>query len=252
MTNIATSWADGPLLAFDLETTGTDTAQDRIVTATVISILPGDPPDVRTWLADPGVEIPAAAAEVHGISTEHAREHGRDGSAVVADVAAALQQLWTPGTPLCAFNASFDLSLLDAELRRHHDRSLVVSGPVVDPRCIDKQLDRYRRGKRTLGALCEHYRVRLDAAHDSAADALAAARLAWRLAKDNPDDIGTRDPADLHDLQITWYRDQQHDFADYLAKRAAAAQDPTEAEELTLRSEAVRGEAENWPLTPVG
>lgn len=72
MNDFAASWADGPLLAFDLETTGTDTNADRIVTATVISIAPGKSPDIRTWLADPGVEIPAEATEVHGVSTDYA------------------------------------------------------------------------------------------------------------------------------------------------------------------------------------
>ncbi|KAA5834296.1 DNA polymerase III subunit epsilon [Saccharopolyspora hirsuta] len=248
MINSAPSWADGPLLAFDLETTGTDTAHDRIVTATVISIVPGRAPDVRTWLADPGVEIPDGAAEVHGITTEHAREHGRDAAEVVAEVAGALAGPWCESTPLCVFNAPFDLSLLDAELRRHHGRDLELAGPVVDPRCLDKHLDRYRRGKRTLGDLCTHYRVRLDAAHDSASDALACARLAWRLAKAYPAKIGTRPLAELHRDQIAWHRADQHAFADHLERLARRADDPAEVDQLHRRAADVRANAEGWPL----
>ncbi|WP_243787681.1 exonuclease domain-containing protein [Saccharopolyspora gloriosae] len=248
MSNSASSWADGPLLAFDLETTGTDTDTDRIVTGTLISIRPGEAPRVRTWLADPGVEIPAEAAEVHGISTEHAREHGHQAAQVTAEIAEALTAQWDESRPLCVFNAPFDLSLLTSELRRHHGRALELTGPVVDPRCLDKRLDRYRKGKRTLGALCEHYRVRLDAAHDSAADALACARLAWRLAKTYPAEIGTRPPARLHEDQTGWHRDQQHDFAEFLERQATRAADVAEADGLRSRAAQVRSRSEYWPL----
>ncbi|MEU6132343.1 exonuclease domain-containing protein [Saccharopolyspora sp. NPDC047091] len=250
MTNPTSSWADGPLLAFDLETTGTDTGTDRIVTGTLISIVPGRDPQVRTWLADPGVEIPAEAAEVHGISTEHAREHGRPAAEVAAEIAEFLTDAWHPTRPLCVFNAPFDLSLLDAELRRHHGRKLEVTGPVVDPRCLDKRFDRYRKGKRTLGALCEHYRVRLDSAHDATADALACARLAWRLAKNHPDEIGTRVLTALHEDQTGWHRDQQHDFAGFLDRQADRATDTAEADGLRARAADVRARAEHWPLAP--
>ncbi|GAA3366567.1 hypothetical protein [Saccharopolyspora gregorii] len=101
-----------------------------------------------------------------------------------------------------------------------------MTGPVVDPRCLDKRFDRYRKGKRTLGALCEHYRVRLDSAHDATADALACARLAWRLAKTHPDEIGTRALAALHEDQTGWHRDQQHDSPGSSTARPTAPPTP--------------------------
>ncbi|MFR9729831.1 exonuclease domain-containing protein [Saccharopolyspora sp. MS10] len=250
--NNSACWADGPLLAFDLETTGIDVEHDRIVTATVVAIEPGRAPEVRTWLADPGVDIPAEASEVHGISTEHARAHGQPAARVVADVVDLLARTWNAETPLCAFNAPFDLSLLRAELHRHHDGELRLGGPVVDPRCIDKQLDRYRKGKRTLSALCEHYRVRIDAAHDSAEDALAAARLAWRLAKTYSTQIGTRPLDELHRDQAGWNRDQQLDFADYLDRQARRPGTTDEdAAALRARADGIRARAEHWPLLPL-
>lgn len=242
------SWADGALLALDFESTGTDTAHDRIVTATLISIDPGQPPDIRTWLAKPEVEIPAAATAVHGITTDHARQHGQNAADVAAEVSEALAARWQRSTPLCVMNAPFDLSLLDAELRRHHQRGLEISGSVVDPRCIDKRLDRYRKGKRTLSDLCTHYRVPLNDAHDSTADALACARLAWRLAKTFPAQIGTRTPDDLHRDQISWHHAQQHDFASFLERQADRANDPDEAAELRRRAADVRARAKGWPL----
>lgn len=248
MASLSASWADGPLLAFDLETTGLDTATDRVVTATVISIVPGRSPRIRTWLADPGIEIPAEATEVHGISTDHARRHGRAAATVIAEVADALVAVWRATTPLCVFNAPFDLSLLHAELHRHQQRDLVLAGPVLDPLCIDRQIDRYRKGKRTLAALCTHYRVRLDDAHSSAGDALATARLIWRLARKYPDQVGAVPLAELHAHQIGWHRDQQQSFAGYLERLADQADDPVEADQLRQRAADVRADARSWPL----
>lgn len=248
MNDSATSWADGPLLALDLETTGTDTETDRIVTATLVSVTPGSPAESTSWLADPGIEIPGESTEVHGIDTEHARTHGRPVGTVVAEITEALAARWSPTTPLIAFNASFDLSLLDAESRRHLGSALPISGPVVDPLCMDRHVDRYRKGKRTLSALCEHHRVQAGEAHTSAGDAIAAARLAWRLAKSYPEQLGQVEPRALHHQQVEWYRAQTRGFAGYLEKQAGKTDDEAEAERLRTRAAQVRVEAEGWPL----
>lgn len=234
-------------MAFDMESTGVDPTTDRLVTASLVVISPGQQPRVRTWLADPGVEIPAEASAVHGISTEHARAHGQPAAVVVAEVAEALTTAWNPDVPLCVFNAPFDLSLLAAELWRHHRREFAVTGPVVDPMCLDRHLDRYRKGKRHLEALCAHYQVRLDQAHTSAGDALACARLAWRLAQRFPTEVGQVPLAELHQSQAEWHREQTHSFAGYLDRLAARADDPAEAQKLRDRAAGERADADQWP-----
>ncbi|GAA2669060.1 MULTISPECIES: exonuclease domain-containing protein [Actinosynnema] len=250
------SWADGPLLALDLETTDVEPRRDRIVTASVVVITPGAEgarPDVevRTWLADPGVPIPASATAIHGISTEQARAEGRPVGEVVAEVEALLGELWTPSTPLCAFNAPFDLTMLDAELLRHHGRSLRVSGPVVDPLCVDRALDRQRVGKRTLGAVCEHHGVRLEGAHTSAGDALAAARLAWKLARVHPVEMGGIPLAELHERQVGWFREQELVYAAGVDRRIElAVAEGRDSSWLRRRAAAVRRNAESWPVLP--
>ena len=98
----APSWVTGPLLGFDTETTGVDPLGDRLVTAAVVSCGPlgadgARGRDVRTWLADPGVEIPEAAAAVHGITTERARAEGRPAAQVLEEVAGAPRS--SPSTP---------------------------------------------------------------------------------------------------------------------------------------------------------
>ncbi|MFC6089687.1 exonuclease domain-containing protein [Saccharothrix lopnurensis] len=259
MGNPAPSWAHGPMIALDLETTDVDPHRDRVVTASVVAITPrspGGPPEVdtRTWLADPGVEIPAEATAIHGISTDQARREGRPASEVVAEVAEHLAGVWGPTTPLCAFNAAFDLTMLDAELRRHHGRGLPLGGPVVDPLCLDRHL-RPVRGwddRRTLTAVCAHYGARLDNAHTSAGDAIAAARLAWTLARRHPDEVGLLDPRELHDRQVGWYLEQEHAFAARLERQLEQRIARGGEDEYTARTRdrivGVRARAGAWPL----
>lgn len=210
------SWHLGRMAGFDLETTGIDVEQDRIVTACVVQCGGGQPTLSANWLADPGIDIPEQAAAVHGITTEVAREKGRPAAEVVAELLAALGQVITSGIPIVAMNARFDLTMLDREAARYGLPPL-PAGPVVDPLVLDKHVDRYRRGKRTLTALCEHYQVDLGAAHTSSADALAACRVAWRIGNTRPQ-LASMTLADLHTAQIGWAAEQAADLQAHLRK----------------------------------
>lgn len=201
---------------FDLETTGVNVTHDRIVTAHVgVLDRHGTPIAARDWLADPGIPIPDGAAAVHGVTTEHARAHGRPAREVVAEVTEALAMLFAQGMPIVAYNASYDFSLLAHEARRHGLPELTTPQPVIDPLVIDKAHDRYRRGKRTLSVVAEHYAVPLDDAHEAAADAVAAGRVALALASEFALP-GTA--AELHAQQIGWARDQAASLTEYFIK----------------------------------
>jgi len=215
------SWHQRRLAAFDLETTGIDSESDRIVTAAVSLVGDGQPSAFHAWLLDPGIPIPAGASAVHGITTEQARAEGRQPLEAVEEIVALLADQLQQGVPVVAFNARFDLTCLDREARRHGIAPLVerVGGDrmlVVDPYVLDKQVDRFRKGKRTLGAVCAHYNVPLDDAHDSHADALAAARVAWRLGQAFEE--LRIDLQSLHVQQIGWAAEQAASFEDYLRR----------------------------------
>ncbi|WP_430333125.1 exonuclease domain-containing protein [Rhodococcus sp. ACT016] len=215
------NWTSRPICAFDLETTGRDPLSARIVTACVVTV-DGDRPRMRNWMLDPGVEIPAGASAVHGISTAHAREYGRNYADGYREIREALSDAWAAGHAVVAFNAAYDLTVMDAEGRRLGLPPLDVGGLVLDPYVIDREVDRGRRGKRTLGALCEHYGVDLGAAHQAQADALAAAELARLLPQRFPH------LADLDDMmarQTTWHAERQRDLVDYLRREGRDASD---------------------------
>ncbi|MFC5803406.1 exonuclease domain-containing protein [Streptomyces formicae] len=215
------TWHHQPLVGFDLETTGTDPLDARIVTAAVVVVRAGEPAERRTWLADPGIRIPAQASAIHGISTERAAAEGRPAREVAAEIAETLAGHWARGIPVVAYNAAFDLTLLAAELHRHELPPLAGAGPVIDPYTIDRAVDRYRRGKRTLEAVCTEYGVALDTAHDAASDALAAARVAIAIA-DRHALVASLTPAELHERQIRWYADWAADFQSFLRRKGDA------------------------------
>ncbi|CAN5350913.1 hypothetical protein BH11ACT4_BH11ACT4_18950 [soil metagenome] len=206
----------GQLAVFDLETTGVDVETARIVSACV-AVLAADGSVIARWdwLADPGIEIPDGAAAVHGITTERARAEGRPAHVVVAEITQSLRVLFALGIPLVVYNAPYDLTLLDRERRRHQLDALDAFSPVIDPLVIDKAVDRYRKGKRTLTATAELYHVALDDAHDAGSDAIAAGRVAQALGAAYPDELDITLP-DLHGRQEVWYAEQAASFQDYI------------------------------------
>ena len=234
------SWHLGRLCGLDTETTGVDVETDRVVTACVVEIGGNQRPVTVSWLTNPGIEIPTAASNIHGITTERARAEGQDAAEVVEEVIDLLAQSVMVGTPLVVMNASYDLTLLDREARRYGLKTLTdLVGDelrVVDPRVLDKQVDPYRRGGRTLTDLCRHYRVPLDGAHSADADAIAACRVAWRIATQQPR-IAAMSLPDLHAQQAEWAREQAESLASYFRRTPG-------------KEHLAAGVRAEWPLIP--
>ena len=200
---------------FDLETTGIDVANDRIVTAHVgVLDAGGAVLSSRDWLADPGIAIPEGASAIHGISTERARYEGRRAPHVVGEVLDALRSLFAAGIPVVAYNAPYDFSLLKHEALRHGLAPIDSPSPVIDPLVVDKAYDRWRRGKRTLSVVAAHYAVRLDGAHEASADAIAAGRVAQALAERFAPWLPPT-AHELHTRQIGWARAQAASLTEY-------------------------------------
>ncbi|WP_030673674.1 3'-5' exonuclease [Streptomyces rimosus] len=217
-------WYDGPLASFDTETTGIDVERDRIVSAAlVVQETPRSVPRVTRWLVNPGVPIPEAAIAVHGLTAEHLALNGRWPSPVMEEIARALTDQSLAGRPLIVMNAPFDLTLLDRELRRHRAASLqhyLGTHPlsVLDPRVLDKHLDRYRKGRRTLSDLCAEYGVELTGAHDAAADAEAALQVVRALGHRFAERLESLSPAQLHTRQAVWHAAQARGLEAWFAR----------------------------------
>ncbi|MGW6738822.1 exonuclease domain-containing protein [Streptomyces sp. NPDC055013] len=234
-----TYWYEGPLAAFDTETTGVDVETDRIVSAAVVvQDAPGTRPRVTQWLVNPGVPVPEAATAVHGLTEEHLQRNGRWPAPVMQEIAEELAGQAATARPIVVMNAPFDLTLLDRELRRHRASSLdhwfeTMPMLVLDPRVLDKHLDRYRKGRRTLTDLCAHYGVTLDGAHDAAADALASLEVVRAVGRRFAARLERLSPAELHTLQAVWHAAQARGLQAWFARSGSdEAVDPA------------------WPLRP--
>lgn len=218
-------WFESTLLCLDTETSGIDVWNDRIVTACTVEITPGGRPEITTWLINPGIEIPAEATEVHGITTAYATEHGRDPEPALNEITTKVAWAMHTGVPVVAFNAAYDLTILEAENQRHSTPTLRERlpqglGAVVDVHVIDKALDKYRKGSRKLVDTAAHYGVRLsaDGAHDASTDALAAGRMVPRLVAAFPELAGMPLPH-LHQMQIRWRREQMDGLRRYFDRK---------------------------------
>lgn len=206
------------MFGFDLETTGIDVEQDRILTSSIVWAPAGEKPKTAKLIANPGIEIPEESSKIHGITNEYVAEHGRDPIAVIERTHSLLGKAIGDGSPIVGMNLPYDFTLLDREARRHGLTPLIeIHGeicPIIDVFVIDKHFDERRRGSRKLEAMCKTYGVVHEGAHDSTFDVLASMRIFWKQLGRYPR-LRAMSLPELHAAQIEWKREQQISFATY-------------------------------------
>jgi DNA polymerase-3 subunit epsilon len=194
-------WHRGPLVAFDVETTGPDPQRDRILSAALVH----SDGTRQHWLVNPGVPIPAETSRLNGITDEMVRTAGRPPAVALAELGVTIGKYIADGTPVVAFFASYDVTVLHTELARHAlppvawDRAVIV-----DPFILHGQAEPGWSGRRTLRDLCAYYGVNLVHAHEAASDAQATLELAVQIAARHPRLAGLA-PEVLHEAQIRWF-----------------------------------------------
>ncbi len=166
------------VLAFDLETTGVSTQNDRIVQVALIGANADGESIHYDILINPQRPIPSGASRVHGIYDSDVK-----GEPVFKHYAQELYDLMQ-GSVIVGHNArKFDMPLIDNEFYRC---GLVPPKPLV----ILDTLEAVRRLRvprpHNLGAQCARHGIDLTNAHDAAADAAASLLLLWRLMRDHP------------------------------------------------------------------
>lgn len=164
---------DRPLAFLDTETTGTSTAEDRIVELALVIIYPdteAGPGETyrKVRRLNPERPIPTEATAVHGI-----RDEDVAASPAFRQVAQSLWELLNP-CDIAGFNARrFDLPILRAEFRRAG-----FSFEMQGRRLIDLQYLFHLRERRDLGAAVRFY---LDEDHGEAHTAEADTEVLPRL-----------------------------------------------------------------------
>lgn len=153
-----------PLVFFDLETTGTDVSNDRIVEISIVKLFVDGHEEIFTQRINPGMHISEGATAVHGIT-----------DADVADCpsfAAIANEILNRITnfDLCGYNLiRFDFPLLRMEFFRNNIDFNIDGINLIDPMKIFMMKE-----PRNLTAALQFYCNRnLEDAHSAEADTIA-------------------------------------------------------------------------------
>lgn len=153
-----------PLVILDLETTGVNIVNDRIVEFSALKVSPGGAEEWLTLRINPGIPIPAEATRIHGISdADVANEpHFKDVAKRIAS--------FVEGCDLAGFNAMrFDIPVLCEEFLR-----VSVDFNPARHRYIDVQVIFHKKEQRTLSAAYKFYcNMELENAHSAQVDTAA-------------------------------------------------------------------------------
>ena len=153
-----------PIIFFDLETTGTNITQDRIVEISLIKVYPDGTDKEHTTRINPCMHIPAEATEVHHITDADVADKPK-----FADIAQSLAKFFE-GCDLAGFNSNrFDVPMLVEEFRRAG-----IAFDLSRTKLVDVQTIFHKREPRTLVAAYKFYCGKdLDDAHSATADTRA-------------------------------------------------------------------------------
>ena len=151
-----------PLAFIDLETTGVNLGTDRIVEIAIVKLLTDGSQTVKRKLINPGIPIPTASSDVHGITDEMVKD-----APTFKQLAQELKQI-LDGCDLAGYNSNrFDIPLLVEEFLRSG-----VEFDMKGRRMLDVQQIFYKMEPRTLAAAYQFYCGKsLEGAHSAAVDA---------------------------------------------------------------------------------
>jgi DNA polymerase III subunit epsilon len=153
-----------PLAVFDLETTGTNIGNDRIVEICVVKIMPDGSQNIFTRRVNPGIPISKESISVHGITDMDVKD-----CPYFKDLAKELDE-FIADSDLSGYNAiKFDIPLLVEEFLRCGIDFSLMNRHIVDVQNIFHKME-----PRTLKAAYRFYCHKdLEMAHSAEADTIA-------------------------------------------------------------------------------
>ena len=153
-----------PLAFFDLETTGTNITNDRIVEISIVKINQKNEQEIKTRKINPTVPIPHETSLIHGIYDDDVKD-----APTFKQIAKSLAD-FLEGCDLAGFNIlKFDVPLLVEEFLRAD-----INFDVSRRKLIDAQRIFFMMEKRNLSSAYKFYCDKtLEGAHSAEADTLA-------------------------------------------------------------------------------
>lgn len=150
-----------PICFFDLETTGINITNDRIVEISILKVYPDGKEERNTWLVNPEMSIPAEVTAIHGISDIDVANKPK-----FRDLAKDIYNI-IKDSDLGGFNSDrFDIPLLAEEMLRAD-----IDFDMKNRVSIDVQTIFHKMEQRTLVAAYKFYCDKsLEDAHSAEAD----------------------------------------------------------------------------------
>ena len=153
-----------PICFFDLETTGINIANDRIVEISILKVFPNGNKESHTWRVNPEMKIPAVTTAIHGITDEMVANEP-----TFKELSHSVYEL-IKDSDLGGYNSNrFDIPLLAEELLRAD-----IDFDLKKNQAVDIQTIFHKKEKRTLEAAYQFYCDKdLTNAHSAEADTMA-------------------------------------------------------------------------------
>ncbi len=169
---------DRAICIFDLEATGTNVLEDRIVDICILRREPDGAETVLSSLINPGIPIPPEAAAIHHITDAMVQDQPR-----LSDLAPKILGIFKDAD-LAGFNAAkYDIPLLTVEFKRFG-----TDWPEPGAKIVDAFTIFARKERRDLTAAYKFYCGKdLPGAHRAEADVRATVDILWAQAERYPD-----------------------------------------------------------------
>ena len=179
------------LLGFDTETTGLDYKKDSIISASlVLRDRQSGEDKVFNFLINPNTPIDPKASAVNGFTQEFVEKNGKNQKEEVEKIAEAILLAQKKGIPLVAYNAKFDVKMLEGDLEKVGRKDLADKLSqifVLDPLVMDRYLS-HRPGKRNLESAMQWWGAApREGYHDAQVDTQAVLDLLCLVLKAHPE-----------------------------------------------------------------
>lgn len=195
-------WTDLPLAVIDVETTGLEPGEDRIIEIGIVHFEDGEVVEVYGELVDPEQELPEDVTDITGIT-----EADLEGKPTFDEIADEVEDRLS-GSGIVAYNLDFDRGFVEAELERA-GFAWPDDSPTFDPLVFAREFFK-DLPRKNLGTIADKLDIPLEEAHRATHDAEVAGHVLYEFADRLPEDLD-----DLMVLQAQWEQSQAQDRASW-------------------------------------
>lgn len=224
-------------LVFDTETGGVDTDNDPVLQCfMMVTDEQGNSLEEWEWfIYDPDRPGSPEAAEVHGFTNEYLKEAGSPPKPTFEQIKNKF--LENRDLTWVAFNANFDLSILDSEFKRYGVTDkfadfVLNQANIYDPVVLSREKDKYVKGGHRLETVAKRYGIEFNEedAHSAVYDVQKTAEVAVKLA--------AKYGVPTKEQQRQWHKAWADNLTDYFAR--IGKKDEVTGEKIIVEN--------TWPL----